>query len=313
MLFANVILGLRSLVGKLNPVSLSVAHSKVEKWICKLLEPSFNPWWDWKSHDFWSCVCCHFLPLGLSLLIWVNWDWAWQSPWFLSTQGKILRLEIIQITWYPEFPLSGIFSYESYFTRWRKERKWRARTLSKKKKVKADVVSWSHLSRKVQPFFKNPQHRYPATCHWLTGADQSESYSCSFNLTWEIKKAEGTRDEYTRHQAVILGQNKAEKTQGSLQIIFTLATILGDLRWGPSTSLPLCKAVFHGVSFPYMRNRDKLSAFELHKLLKFPFCSLFKLVIYLACRIILKPYVFKREVCCCWSLMGMVSNSIAFP
>ena len=166
---------------------------------------------------------------------------------------------------------------------------------ARKKKVKADVVSWSHLSRKVQPFFKSPRHRYPATCHWLTGADQSESYSCSFNLTWDIKKAEGTRDEYTRHQAVILGQNKAEKTQGSLQIIFTLATILGDLRWGPSTSLPLCRVVFHGVSFPYSRNRDELSVFELHKLLKFPFCSLFKLVIYLACRIILKPYVFKKR------------------
>ena len=31
MLFANVILELRNLVGNLNPVSLSLAHSKVEK------------------------------------------------------------------------------------------------------------------------------------------------------------------------------------------------------------------------------------------------------------------------------------------
>lgn len=57
----------------------------------------------------------------------------WQSSRSFSTQKKILRREIIKITWYLKFPLSGTFSYESYFTRWRKERKWRDRTLSKKK------------------------------------------------------------------------------------------------------------------------------------------------------------------------------------
>lgn len=134
-----------------------MARSKVWR-ICKVLEPSFSPWWDWKSHDFWSRLCCHFLSLGLNLLIWAKWDRACQSLRSLLTQRKIPRLKIIKITWYTRFPWSGIFSYESRFRRWRKERKWRDRTVSKEKKTKnkkrESRCSILIFSREVQPLFK---------------------------------------------------------------------------------------------------------------------------------------------------------------
>ena len=60
MLFANVILELRNLVGKLNPVSLSLAHSKVEKENMPTSGTFLQPLMGQKSHDFW--VLC-LLPL----------------------------------------------------------------------------------------------------------------------------------------------------------------------------------------------------------------------------------------------------------
>lgn len=60
MLFANVILELRNLVGKLNPVSLSLAHSKVGKENMPTSGTFLQPLMGRKSHDFW--VLC-LLPL----------------------------------------------------------------------------------------------------------------------------------------------------------------------------------------------------------------------------------------------------------
>lgn len=52
---------------------------------------------------------------------------------------------------------------------------------------------------------------------------------------------------------------------------------LGDSRWGLRISQPTHRVVFLSTFCPCGWSHDKPNGFELHKLFKFPFCSLFKL------------------------------------
>lgn len=89
----------------------------------------------------------------------------------------------------------------------------------KKSTCRCSILS-SSFPGKYSPFSKPSAQRYPATCRWLTGTDQSCSHICPFHLTWEIKKAEGKRDKYTKDPAVVLEQNSAENTHRNLRISF---------------------------------------------------------------------------------------------
>lgn len=179
----------------------------------------------------------------------------------------------------------------------------------KKKEVEADVVSWSHLFQESSALFQKPStQRYPATCP-LTGADQSESHSWSFSLTWEIKKAEGRRGDYTRHQGVVLGQNEAGK---NLRHPADNFYILGGLRWGLGIHSPftgLSSTVHPVPAVGVMTNRMALRYINSLNFHSVHYSNWNE--IYLPCRIILKPYGM-WEVCSCWSLMGVGSNSMAF-
>lgn len=222
MLFANVILGLRSLVGKLNPVFLSVAHLKVWRRICTALHHSFSPWWTERAlipHPAFAVTC--FLWISVSSFEHSEMGHGnLQGPFQPREDSKTWSQEI---TWNLKSPLSGTFSHESYFTGWR-GKKWMDRTLNKKKKkVNTDVLSWAHLFQGSSALFQKPSaQRYPATCHWLTGTEQSWAYVCSFNLTWEIKKAKGRMDQDMKGQAAVLGWNAAQRAQGTLWVSFAV-------------------------------------------------------------------------------------------
>lgn len=154
MLFANVILGLRSLVGKLNPVFLSVAHLKVWRRICTALHHSFSPWWTERAlipHPAFAVTC--FLWISVS-------SFKHSEMGHGNLQGPLQPREDSktwsqEITWNLKSPLSGTFSHESYFTGWR-GKKWMDRTLNKKKKKskhRCSVLS-SSFPGKFSPFSK---------------------------------------------------------------------------------------------------------------------------------------------------------------
>lgn len=178
-----------------------------------------------------------------------------------------------------------------------------------KKEVEADVVSWWHLFQESSSLFQKPlTQRYPATCP-LTGADQSESYSWSFSLTWEIKKAEGRRGDYTRQQGSDIRTEWSWKTpkEPCRHFLHSRGLEVGTQDFTAHSVLsftvhpvPAVGVMTNGMALRYI---NSLNFHSVH------YSNWNE--IYLPCRIILKPYGM-WEVCSRWSLMGVGSNSMAF-
>lgn len=172
---------------------------------------------------------------------------------------------IIKITWYPKFPWSGTVRYESYFTRWRKERKWRDRTLRKKKKIKSKSRCWiliSSFPAKFSTFPKLSTQRNPAVCHWLTGADHSSSCICFFTVTWERRK-ESWRQKAEVHK----GSGRGIGTECSWENPrnptdpFCIPHHSRGLEWGGGRAGPYCpsRSCHPCPFFHFRRNCEQVS------------------------------------------------------